>query len=178
MPRLSGIANQQLHSIIFSMKKLLINTLACAALILPFSQAQAAGAGRTFGGFKPKQAFTLKVAGVSSSKTVGASVSKAPIPAGIPKFKINQNVKFTIGTKGQLTGPGFSIPFYPAGATAAANNYTNVTQGRKESPMIAQVYKSQDTVNAGAPTYVSIIFSKYTVKGRTVTVNSVTYSFE
>lgn len=160
------------------MKTLLIKTLAGAALLLPFSQVQAAGAGKTFGGFKPKQTFSLKVAGVSSSKTVQGIVSKAPIPAGIPKFKVNQSVKFTIGAKGQLTGPGFSIPFYAAGASAAVNNYTNVTQGSKESPMIAQVFKSVETVNAGAPTNVSMIFSKYTVKGRTVTVNSVTYSLE
>ena len=161
------------------MKTLLINTVACAALFLPFSQAQAAGAGKTFGGFTAKQTFSLKVAAVASAKTVGATVTRdVPIPAGFPKFKVKQTVKFTIGAKGQLTGPGFSIPFYKAGSCASGNSYTNVTPGSKESPVVALVLKNMGTVETGAAASASIIFSKYTVKGRTVTTNSVTYQFE
>lgn len=160
------------------MKTLLINALACAALILPFSQVQAAGAGKSFGGFKPKQTFSFKVTSVASVKTVGASASKAPIPAGIPKFKLKQTVKFTIGAKGQLTGPGFSIPFLKSGSSAGGNGYTNVVAGSRESPIVGLVIKNQGTVNTGAPASASIIFSKYTVKGTTVTTNAVTYYFE
>ena len=160
------------------MKTLLINTLACAALFLPLSQVHAAGAGKTFGGFKAKQTFSFKVGGVASSKTVGTTVSKVPIPAGIPNFKVNQTVKFTIGSKGQLTGPGFSIPFYLKGSSAAANAYTNVTRGSKESPVVGLVLKNQGTDKPGAPASAVITFSKYSVKGTTVTTNAVSYDFE
>ncbi len=160
------------------MKTLLINTIACAALLLPFSQAQAAGAGKTFGGFKPKQTFSFKVTSATSVRTVGTKVSKAPVPAGIPNFKLKQTVKFIIGAKGQLTGPGFSIPFFSKGSSTSGNGYTNVTPISKESPIVGLVLKNQGTVKAGAPVSASIIFSKYSVKGTTVTENVVTYYFE
>ena len=160
------------------MKTLLINTLACAALFFPLSQVHAAGAGKTFGGFKAKQTFSFKVSSATSSKTVGTVVSTVPIPAGFPNFKVNQTVKFTIGSKGQLTGPGFSIPFYGKGSSAAANAYTNITPGSKKSPVVGLVHKNQGTDNPGAPANTFISFSKYSVKGTTVTTNFVSYFLE
>jgi hypothetical protein len=160
------------------MKTLMINTIACCALLLPVSQVQAAGAGKTFGGFKPKQTFAFKVSSVASVRTVGAKVSKVPVPAGIPNFKLKQTVRFTIGAKGQLTGPGFSIPFYSKNSSAAGNGYTNVTPGNNESPIVGLVLKNQGSANAGTPASASIIFSKYSVQGTKVTTNAVTYYFE
>ena len=156
------------------MKHILLPILVCCGALLPFSQVRAAEP-KTFGGFTAKQKFSFKVDIAASLKTVGLKVSKAPIPDGIPKFKVGQKVTFTIGSKGELTGPGFSIPFFKKGTSATANGYTNVTPGYTKSPIVAIVLK--DSVN-GAPAHVNIIFSKYSVKGTTVTTNSVTYDFE
>ena len=90
------------------MKKLLLQTLACCAVLLPFSQVEA----KTFGGFKPGKTFKLKVTEVISSKSVGTKIiKKAPIPSSIPKLKKGTTIRFKIGAKGQLTAKGLSIPF-------------------------------------------------------------------
>jgi len=68
--------------------------------------------GRRLGGLSPKQNFTLTVEDRQSFETKGKNtVQVFSIPAGIPDFKVGQKVKFTIGKKGQLQGPGFSLLF-------------------------------------------------------------------
>ena len=106
------------------MKQLLLQTIACCAILLPFSQVEA----KTFGEFKPGKAFTLTVDQVISVKTVGFTYNtKAAIPAGVPKFKKGQKVKFKIGKKGQLTAKGLSIPYKSDAGTS--NTYFVVTTG-------------------------------------------------
>jgi hypothetical protein len=159
------------------MKSLIINTLACCAFLLPITQAQAAGAGSTFGGFTPKQTFSLKVNYVGAGTIVGDKITKGPVPTGLPKFKTNQIVKFTIGAKGQLTGPGFSIPFKKNASTAAENNYNNFPLGDKQAPNGAVVFKNSGPDKNGAPSGATVVLSKNTVKGTTMTTGTVTYGF-
>ena len=90
------------------MKQLLLQTIACCAVLLPFSQAEA----KTYGGLVPGQKFTFTVNYKTSSKTVGAVTKEdVAVPAGIPDFKPGSKVTFTVGPKGQLTAKGMSLPF-------------------------------------------------------------------
>lgn len=153
------------------MKSLIINTIACCALLLPITQAQAAGAGSTFGGFTPKQTFSLTVDYVAAGTIVGNKITKGPVAPGIPKFKKKQIVKFTIGAKGQLTGPGFSIPFDKETSSAAENNYNNFPLKDKQAGNGALVMKTN-----GVPSAATLVLSKNTIKGTKVTTNTVTYA--
>lgn len=86
--------------------------LSLYALFLTISVATAGPVGRRLGGFSPKQTFTLTVEDRQSYQTRGGkTVQVFRVPAGIPDFKVGQKVKFTIGQKGQLQGPGFSLLF-------------------------------------------------------------------
>ncbi|WP_345716018.1 hypothetical protein, partial [Luteolibacter yonseiensis] len=87
----------------------LIRLALCALLIT--ATAHAAPAGKRFGGFAAKQTFTLTIEDRQSFETQGSeTVASFRIPAGIPRFNVGQTVKFTIGRKGELKGPGFSLP--------------------------------------------------------------------
>ncbi|MEO5913964.1 MAG: hypothetical protein ABIS50_07000 [Luteolibacter sp.] len=99
------------------MKTLITAIVACCAALLPVTQAQAAEpAAKKYGDFKPGDTFTMKVATVAPIGTR---------PKGFPVFTKGQNVKFTIGTKGELKGPGFSINFKPEGSSGGENYYDN-----------------------------------------------------
>lgn len=90
------------------MKQLLLQAIACCAVLLPFSQADA----KTYGGLKPGQTFTFTVNYKVSSKTVGLVTKQdVAVPAGVPNFKLGSKVTFTVGPKGQLTAKGMSLPF-------------------------------------------------------------------
>lgn len=68
--------------------------------------------GSRLGGFSPGQTFTLTVEDRQCFQTKGKkTVQTFIVPTGIPKFDIGQTVKLTIGKKGQLKGPGFSLAF-------------------------------------------------------------------
>lgn len=90
------------------------NPLACFALCMAIFSASAHAAwpiGKRFGGFTPKQTFSFKVEDRQSFESKGSvTVQTFLVPAAIPKFNVGQKVKFTIGAKGQLQGPGFSLP--------------------------------------------------------------------
>ena len=90
----------------------LFSLITCAALLLPVSVAQAAKPG-SFGGLTSGLKFTLKVTSVESfaQEPATGALTTAPIPKTVPKFKLGQKVKFSIGKKGQLRGPGFSLDF-------------------------------------------------------------------
>ena len=149
------------------MKKLLFQALACAAVLLPFSQVQA----KTYGGFRPGKTFTFTVQEVVSIKAVGFNKPvKAPIPAGVPKFKKGQKVKFTIGAKGQLTATGLSIPYKADGGSA--NVYSVVKTGANPSTNLAQVFKN----TRSRPIGVALTFVRGKYSGFTTTTNSVTYT--
>jgi len=81
-------------------------------VVLFTAAAHAAGPiGKQFGGFTPKQTFSFKVEDRQSFESkCSVTVHTFLIPAAIPKFNVGQKVKFTIGAKGQLQGPGFSLP--------------------------------------------------------------------
>ena len=150
------------------MKKLLFQALACAAVLLPFSQAQA----KSFGGFKSGKTFTFKVEEVISAKAVGFNkATKAPIPAGVPKYKKGQKVKFKIGAKGQLIAKGVSIPFKADGGSA--NVYNSVKRSRTGvSSVTGEVFKN----TKNKPTGVALFFQRTKVAGFSTTTNTVTYT--
>ena len=101
------------------MKSLLLHAIACCAALLPIAQAQAVEpAAKKYGDFKPGDTFTMTV---SNATEIGQR------PSGFPQFKKGQKVKFTIGAKGQLTAPGFSINFEPDGTSKNENYYDNAT---------------------------------------------------
>lgn len=129
---------------------------------------------KTFGGFKPGLKFSFIVEDVSSSQAIGKSKVRrdVPIPSGIPKFKKGQTVKFRIGSKGQLSGCGFSLPFLYT--SSDSNSYEILSSLNRLSSSGASVSKS----SSGKPTGCSLVFYKYRVPGATVdqlTVNQVRY---
>ncbi len=150
------------------MKQLLLKTLACAAVLLPLSEAHAAN-------FPKGTTFTRTVTEKVSSKTVGFKVfKKVPVPAGIPNFKVGQKVKFVIGPKGQLQikKNGVSIPFKSDGGSA--NVYVVPPSRTKPSGDIGEVFKD----STGKPTSVALSFFKSKVSGYTATTNTVVYTLE
>lgn len=125
-----------------------INTLTRLAISIVFCTASvhAAGpAGKRFGGFAAKQTFSFKVEDRQSFESQGsATVQTFRIPASIPKFEVGQTVKFTIGRKGQLQGPGFSIPLELENTDY--NQYLSTSTGKKPTPDTAILTKtSTDT---------------------------------
>lgn len=149
------------------MKKLILQLIVCAAALLPVAEA------RTYGDFAPGKVFTLNVTDVDSSKTEGTRViARCPIPAGMPKFTKGQRVRFEIGARGQLTGPGFSIKFLPGGV--GANAYVNLETVTNPNPNIATIYKS----STNRPTGGVLIFYKWRLSGFTPIVNTVAYTLD
>ena len=156
------------------MKQLLVQFIMLSGALLPLSQAQAAGpASKTFGGFLPGKKFTLTVQSFTSSQSVGTTTKMVvPIPTGIPKFRKGQTVKFTIGTKGQLTVAGFSMPLLSTSTTI--NSYAKLPNISSLSPNGAGVVKN----GAGKPVGSTLIFYKYRIDGSTInglTINQVSY---
>lgn len=151
------------------MKQLLLQTIACCAVLLPFSQLEA----KSYGGFKPGKTFTMKVTERITAKTVGTKVVKnVPVPTGVPNYKKGQKVKFTIGAKGQLTAKGLSIPFKEDGGTANVYNKV-VTTGAPKSDT-GEVFKS----STNKPVNVALMFNRTKVDGFSTSVTTVTYVLE
>ena len=157
------------------MKTRLVQFIMICGTLLPLTQAQAGGpSGKTIGGLSAGKKFTLTVQSLTSSQSVGTRNKLfVPIPSEIPKFKKGQAVKFTIGTKGQLVGPGFSIPLLST--SASINSYAKLPNLSSLSPNGAGVYKN----TAGKPVGSTLIFYKYRIDGATVnglTINQVSYT--
>ena len=153
------------------MKKLLLQLIVCATALLPFTQAQAAGAKR-YGDFLPGKTFSLKVTNVTSAKaSVTGGTVKSPIPSGIPKFKKGQKVTFTIGAKGELKGPGFSTTFSTGSITS--NSYVDKQSGNTlpDQAIVFKNFKKQ-------PEGVNLTFNKVNISGFSSTVHLVNYTFE
>lgn len=159
------------------MKTIIATLLVAFGAVLPVTQIQAAPIGntaqfakKTYGGFAVGKKFSFKVTALSSSSAdLQGVVKKAPIPAGVPKFKKGQKVKFTIGAKGELKGPGFSIPF--KSTSDSANSYVIAPTAKKPNGDIGVVHK---TVNH-KPTAANLSFFKTTGSGFGTKVYSVTY---
>ena len=158
------------------MRTLIIKTIACCAALLPFTQVQAAPAGKKlYGDFGAGKKFSFTVTDVTVAKAslTGGTV-KAKVPSGVPNFKKGQKVKFTIGGKGQLTGPGFSIPF--VSGSGVSNAYADkVKKGSTQLPDIGIVYKNGTTLR---PEGVALTFLKVTGSGFSTTTYSVNYTLE
>ena len=153
------------------MKQLLLQTIACCAVLLPLSKADA----KTFGGFKAGKTFTMTVEEKISGQVdlTGRVLKKTPVPAGIPDYKKGQKVKFKIGKKGQLTGPdGLSLPFKQDAGTA--NVYFIPPSRTNPSGDIGQVYKN----SAGKPTATALTFFKVKISGFVPTTYTVVYTLE
>lgn len=153
------------------MKHLLLQTIACCAVLLPFSQAEA----KTYGGFTPGKTFTMKVKEKVSGKVdmTGKVLKKTPVPAGIPDYKVGQKIKFKIGAKGQLTGPdGLSLPFKNDAGTA--NVYYIQPSRSNPSGDIGQVFKDTE----GKPTDTALTFFKVKISGFIPTTYTVVYTLE
>ena len=91
------------------MKSFLLPALFACGTLLPFTAAQAA---ETFGGFLPGKTFRLTVTERTSTKTKGTVVTKdVAIPDSIPKYAVGEEVRFRIGSNGQLTTSDFSIAY-------------------------------------------------------------------
>ncbi len=156
------------------MKQLLLPALAVCGTLLPFSQLQASGpASKSFGGFPAGKTFTFKVTDKSSIKTRGPKLTRnAAIPDGIPNFSKGQNVKFTIGEKGKLNGPGFSITYRDS--RGGANFYSNNPSFSSSKGAAATVEKTSNN----KPTEATLTFYKVTFSGFIPVTNTVTYELE
>lgn len=153
------------------MKQLLLNTIACCAVLLPFSQAEA----KTYGGFAPGKKFEFKVKEKISGKVnlSGKVIKKTPVPAGVPDYKLGDTIKFKIGKKGQLTGPkGLNLPFKEDAGTANVY-YIPPSKNRPEGD-IGQVFKD----SKGKPTAVALTFFKVKISGYVPTTYTVVYTLE
>lgn len=101
----------------------LLKIIACAATLLPLGQLQA----KDFGGLNPKKTFTLVVKRIESVDITTSKREAVPIPKGVPTFMVGQKIKFTVGSKGELMGKGFNVPFRMSEATSSstsANTYS------------------------------------------------------
>lgn len=161
------------HSNTVDMKQLLLQTIACCAVLLPFSQAEA----KTYGGFAPGKTFTMTVKKKVSTKSVNTTTTKnVPVPAGIPDYKVGQKVKFKIGKKGQFTGPdGLSLPFKTGTTGAAAVNVYYIPPTRtKPQGDTGEVFKTA----ANQPTHVALFFARFKISGFSGVTNVVSYTLE
>ena len=152
------------------MKKLIFQAIACCAVLLPIAKVQAA----TYGGWAPGKTFTFTVTERVTAKTVGTKVTQnVAVPSGIPDYKKGQVVKFTIGAKGQLTGPdGLSLPFKQDAITA--NVYGTLPTATKPNPNIGQVFKTAKN----KPVSVALSFFKVSISGYTPTTTTVVYTLK
>ncbi|MES2440727.1 MAG: hypothetical protein V4584_16795 [Verrucomicrobiota bacterium] len=153
------------------MKKFILQSIACCAALLPFTQVQAAGVpGKNYYNLAPGTKYSLKVTDVVSTVTgLDGQAKQVAVPAGIPKFKKGQTVKFTIGKKGELKGPGFSTKFLSADPTTSA--YADKQVGTK-LPDNAAVKTSLTTKKA---VYTQLAFHKITGSGFSTKVHFVVY---
>lgn len=144
--------------------------LVCTSLVCS-GHLQAAGpASKSFGGFTAGKKFTLTIQSATSSRAVGTKVTdKVPVPLGVPKFKLKQAVRFTIGKNGELKGPGFSIPL--RGSSLNTNSYAKQPTQTTASPINASVFKDAK----GKPVGIALTFYQYRVTGTRLTISLVGY---
>lgn len=138
------------------MKNRLLPLLIGGAL-LPFGDLSAQ---ETYGDFTPGQTFTFTVTEKTVRKTRGTSVRRdVPVPNSIPDFAVGQNVQFTIGGRGQLKGPGFSIAF--EGEEGRFNFYSNDPSFDEPNGEAATVRKS----SRNRPKSATLTFYKFKFDG-------------
>lgn len=157
------------------MKQLLLQTIACCAVLLPFAQAEA----KTYGGFKPGDKVTFTVNYRVSSKTVGGiTQAKVPVPAGMPDFKLGKKITFTIGPKGQLTAKGMSLPFKGVDTTSNHGYVRNLYELPPKKNYPFGDSGNLDKKANGKPVGLSLNFSKVTISGGVTTDQRVFYALD
>lgn len=163
------------------MKTLLTSLIIAGGALLPAAQIHAAPASKDislaakkYGDFAVGQKFTLTVTeAVAVKGNLGGVAKKTSIPSGVPKFKKGQKVKFTIGSKGELTGPGFSIKFLSSDVTA--NAYFNKPKSPSSFNGDAAAVRKNSVKK---PVFADLTFYKTTGSGLKTTVYTVTYVLE
>ncbi len=157
------------------MKTLLTAIVISCGALFPVHHAEAAPASKRFGGFASGQTFTLKIKSIISTRAEGIKIVKnAPIAKPIPNFKKGTKVKFTIGPKGQLKGPGFNITFIPSPATSAPNDYSNTSKDPFKLTSVGKVEKNSKL----KPTRAILSFHINKLSGSTLSIHDVLYTLE
>ena len=150
------------------MKKLLLKAVAVCALLLPLQTVDAKTFGLTKSGQKFKMTVTEKI---SAQAGLGGNDPDAPVPKGIPNFKMNQKVTFKISKKGAITAKGMSIAFLSADSTL--NNYFQRV-GKADGGNVGTLEFDAATKK---PSRLILNFVKNSGTGLNATVNTVTYTF-
>ncbi|GAA5124993.1 hypothetical protein JIN84_13450 [Luteolibacter yonseiensis] len=146
-----------------------LSIVTALGLLLPAATLDAAPASKKFGGFSSGQKFTLTVTEKKSVRTKGDDVKKnAAVPKDIPNFSKGENVTFTIGKKGQLKGPGFSIVYRE---TEDNENFYANTGSNGE---VASVEKGKK----GNAKEATLIFYKLSFSGVRPVTHTVKYELE
>lgn len=119
------------------MRSFLLSLLACSFLLAPVSIEA-----RSFGGFRPGDSFTLRVASVRSTRwayPAGPEVAN-PIPRGVPRYRKNQSITFRVRAGGKLTARGgINIPY--SHSSGGINEYNRSTSGPVARTYNAEIYR-------------------------------------
>jgi len=125
-----------------------------------------------YGDFRPGMTFKMVVTRRTTSRSDGdATETGVPVPGDLPRFQEGQVVKFVIGRKGHLKGPGFAIKFITDGATG--NSYSNIGQ---DSPATKQATIYKD-LERNRPTGGVLVFRKISNSPAGPVVTKVRYTF-
>lgn len=145
----------------FTVHSLTFSIIIALASLFPFTAAQAAGpVGKSYGNFEPETKFTLTVVKRVTTRTQGRDVDKnVSIPKELPHFREGRKIRFTIGKRGQLTGPGFSIDFKKG--KAAANIYAEASTKTFSRGAAATVVKAGDTPTGAVLTFYKAGFYRW-----------------
>ncbi|MES2475916.1 MAG: hypothetical protein V4640_09050 [Verrucomicrobiota bacterium] len=163
------------------MKTLFTAIVVCLGTLAPLVQAQSVDAApaaastefKSIGGFPTGKKFTLKVEEAifaKASLTGSGPLKKAP--AGLPNYKKGQSIKFKIGNKGELIGPGFNMKLKDS--SDVSNVYTSGINKKlpTSQPNVAIVYKD----SKGKAIGVALSFYKFNIKGFQTTTYTAFYS--
>ena len=153
------------------MKNLLLPLLLGCSALLPATLLQAAApAATTFGDFTAGQTFTFTVTERHTARTKGFHVTKnVGVPNGIPDFKIGDQVKFTIGSNGQLKGPGFNITYRrDEGKVNVYAKYPSATTTKGSGAVVSKSPKNK-------PVKVAMTFNRLNFSGIIPVTTTVDY---
>jgi len=149
------------------MKLFSLIRLAIAAILLTASAQAASPAGKRFAGFVAKEIITLTIQDRQSYQTEGSKTTQTLVVTGnVPKFHVGQTIKFTIGAKGQLKGPGFILNL--GEGNADYNQYVSAASAKKVNQDAAILTKN----SSGGTQQIVLYFYDDNVTGPS---SSVTY---
>lgn len=137
------------------MRILLLQLIALVALFAPVCSAEtrAPRPPTVVGDFIAGSSFSLPLVFMNcSASAFGQNPEPAVPPKGVPAFAPGQTIRFKIGKKGQLIGPGFKISFHSE--SPGSNTYVGLATRKVPNPPAAVVFKD----GAGRPIGVGIQF--------------------